>query len=216
MNRCLYRCTNSVCVRFVWGKWCLLFTWSASPPRIAFLISSHRLPRAPALTSASTLPQFRGLSELTQTSQDEKTLNLNVILLGPQRIHCVGIQKDIPGCERGSFLFFAHWPPPSLSGAACLSLTTAACCLWRPGVSGAAPDICRPWALAPSHIHTHTLESCTKNDTPPPHLILSAGEELDWISQALTDHLLSRISCPLFSSAPSHSQTEFLFKSIST
>lgn len=76
-----------------------------------------------------------------------KTLNLNVILQGPQRIHCVGIQKDIPGCERASFLFSARWPPPSLSTAACLSLTTAACCLWRPGVSGAAPDICRPGAL---------------------------------------------------------------------
>lgn len=77
-----------------------------------------------------------------------KTLNLNVILQGPQRIHCVGIQKDIPGCERASFLFSARWPPPSLSAAACLSLTTAACCLWRPGVSSAAPDICRPelWA----------------------------------------------------------------------
>lgn len=96
----------------------------------------------------STVYRVRGMSELTQTSQDEKTLNLNVILLGPQRIHCVGIQKDIPGSERGSFLFSAHWPPPSLSGAACLSLTTAACCLWRPGVSGAAPDICRPWVWA--------------------------------------------------------------------
>lgn len=107
--------------------------------------------------------------ELTQTSQDEKTLNLNVILLGPQRIHCVWIQKDIPGCERGSFLFSARWPPPSLSKAACLSLTTAACCLWRLGASGAAPDICRPWAWAAyfslslslslsltlSHSHTH-------------------------------------------------------------
>lgn len=98
----------------------------------------------PEPTTPTSAPKPSALIELTQTSQDEKTLNLNVILLGPQRLHCVGIQKDIPGCERGSFLFSAHWPPPSLSGAACLSLTTAACCLWRPGVSGAAPDICRP------------------------------------------------------------------------
>lgn len=100
----------------------------------------------PNLSINSLAERARGLSKLTQTSQDEKTLNLNVILLVPQRIHCVGIQKDIPGCERGSFLFSAHWPPPSLSGSACLSLTTAARCLWRLGVSGAAPDICRPWA----------------------------------------------------------------------
>lgn len=93
-------------------------------------------------------PTLERAAGLTRTSQDEKTLNLNVILQGPQRIHCVGIQKDIPGCERASFLFSARWPPPSLSGAACLSLTTAACCLWRPGVSGAAPDICRPGAWA--------------------------------------------------------------------
>lgn len=107
---------------------------SLSPP------SEHDLSTDP--------PSLERAAGLTPTSQDEKTLNLNVILQSPQRIHCVGIQKDIPGCERASFLFSAHRPPPSLSGAACLSLTTAACCLWRPGVSGAAPDICRPRARA--------------------------------------------------------------------
>lgn len=141
-------------------KWCLyclqVLTLSARVPGLktgatarAGLSPSQGFPKPPTTTSAPALSRLAGgLSELTQTSQDEKTLNLNVILQGPQRIHCVGIQKDIPGCERGSFLFSAHWPPPSLSGAACLSLTTAACCLWRPGVSGAAPDICRPWAWA--------------------------------------------------------------------
>lgn len=127
-------------------------------------------------------------SKLTQTSQDEKTLNLNVILLGPQRIHCVWIQKDIPGCERDSFLFSAHWPPPSLSGAACLFLTTAACCLWRPGVSGAAPDICRPWARAAwvSFFFAHTCTGAhslpgTKSYIHPAYTVCS-GEEGVWRS----------------------------------
>lgn len=146
---------NSISVQFFMT--CLTFSIACNSQSGARRIS--RALRALALTLPFAAARNLGvdpaavcragrLGELTQTSQDEKTLNLNVILLGPQRIHCVGIQKDIPGCERGSFLFSARWPPPSLFGAACLSLTTAACCLRRPGVSGVAPDICRPWAWA--------------------------------------------------------------------
>lgn len=186
----------------------LVFIWSVSLPRLKIKATapypeSSQSPNSNLSINPSTVYRAGGLSELTQTSQDEKTLNLNVILLGPQRIHCVGIQKDIPGCERGSFLFFAHWPPPSLSGAACLSLTTAACCLWRPGVSGAAPDICRPWALAAElalsslHIHRHTLEP---NVFPAQRMIfipprtVSAGEEVAWSSRALALSLSSPLS----------------------
>lgn len=157
-------------------------------------------------------------SELTQTSQDEKNFKSKCYSSGSSKDTLCGDPEGHTRLWKSLFLVFCPLAPSqSLHGGLSLSLTTAACCLWRPGESGAAPDICRPGALgclalsfsfcantrthaltharARTHAHgAHSLAS-TKGHIHPSHTV-STREEVVWSSQALA--LFCHLSFSLF------------------